>query len=452
MIELTSIGEYYHVSAENAGSASKWEEGPLRKGLYQGKRNLSLVKFDQEEINQANPDDRLIAAELVIPRDISYGDGPVSLSVAPVIGLGALPTGYVSREACVNLATRPAHHIVTVSGAECVIKLPTWVTIDMWDGHNAFLIYHEEDETQDQYIRFLAGTKLRLYYLDDDGWRAPTWIRTVKSGDVISGPICSHYYDLVELRMAIVRRWTWLDQGGVVPEMVFGYYSDWAENIRDLQDCVTEMLEDEGEAAPAFTVPTDGTPPDAGIFNQLRGYVEGTGETILTSTGTLCATQQLMTQATPFNESALMRWEATDVRAGTSTEQRQITVQDGTTRTVTLFYGHAGGWLFDKSLLAGATSAKLRLTVTEAGGETSTHVRLYGIKVTARPEGTASYASVFDDTPAGEADCAVGEPAEIALTAQALQELRAQDGFGGLGISYSNNHLVAARDAALLIS
>lgn len=454
MIELTATGEWYHVSAESENSASKWVEGPLRKGLYQGKRNLSLVTFDRREMEQANPDDRLIAMELVLQRDTSYGDGSVTLTVAPVINLGALPSGYVSRGECMDLAERQVHHQLTVSGETCVIQLPTWVTIDWWDGHNSFLIYHEEDEKQDQYIRFLAGAKLRLYFLESDGWRPPTWIRPIMSGDVICDSTHSHYADLIELREAIKRRWEWVDGGGYVPDMTFGPYEFWPDNIQELQDCVRQMLEDEGADPVTMTVPTSGMMPCAALINELRAVLDGTGESVLPSTTSLCAQQQLVDSSARYNESQTMTWAATDVQAGKRSEQRKVYVYEQGEKTVTVYWAGAGGWLFDKTNMAGMSSAKLRLKVTTAGkDETQVRVVLYGIKVTQMPAGSQSYASVFDTTALGEADCIVGAQTEIQLSAYAVQQLREQDGgYGGIGIRYDNPYIVCSRSAELLMN
>ena len=456
MIELTATGEWYHVSAENEKSASKWVEGPLRKGLYQGKRNLSLVTFDPAQVAEAGA----IAAELVLQRDTSYGSGPVTLTVADVRNASVQTTEYVTRAQCLAMARRSAHHQVTVSGEECVIPLPAYYTLDMWDGRNSYMIYHEQDEARDGYIRFLPGAKLRLYTYQADGWRNPVWIRDVKPGDVISDGsgqhdgIYSHYFDLVEVEHTIERRRRLMDgYDGYIPVLVFGRYSEWSERIRTMQGWVAEMYEDEGRDPPVFTVPVDGCMPDAAIFTQLRGYVSGEGGSVLHSTGTIRAYQHLNSLTDAFNEQTSMTWTAEPPAAGLSTWQEMVYPYGRDPVVVTMYRRDVGGWTFDKSTLSGATTMKVKVTVTEAGEEeTKVNVTLYGIWEGTPAEGRAAYATVFDQTPIGRGEAIVGQPVEIQLSDDAVRLLREQNGYGGIGIRYDNPYIVCSRSAELLVN
>lgn len=459
MIELTATGEWYHVSAERETSASKWVEGPLRKGLYQGKRNLSLVKFDKQEILNATtgewPDNTIVGAELVLQRDTAYGSGPVTLCVAPADDV-AISTNYVTRADCMNLAHREKHHIGSISGEAASVLLPvgTVIMLNYDNPISTFVIYHENDEAADSYVRFLAGAKLRLYVGRDD-WHGPVWTRAVQAGDIICDGIRSHWNDMQEIWQAAYWRWTVLDrQNDWLTPPSLPRFALWPANIRTLQSHISRIYEAEGKDAPVFTTCADGMYPKAELINELSGYLDESAAAVLPSTTSLCAQQQLVDSSARYNESTLMTWAATDVQAGKYTEQRKVYVYEQGEKTVTVYWSGAGGWLFDKTNMAGMSSAKLRLKVTAASkDETQVRVVLYGIKVTQMPAGSQSYASVFDTTALGEADCIVGTQAEIQLSAYAVQQLREQDGgYGGIGIRYDNPYIECSRSAELLVN
>lgn len=457
MTDITASGSWYHVSGEGDGSASKWMEGEPRKGLYAGRRNISLIMFDRAAILEAVEGKTLTGAELVMGRDTSYGESLVTLTMAPA-SITGVPSGYVSRAECLNLAERTLHHILSTSGAEAALKIAASTVMGLQEGrYNAFLLYHERDENADSYVRFLSGAKLRLYF-STEGWRAPVWTRVITEGMQISSDIYSHVADIRELVWAINQRRMIRDEAQdeweIPSGLTVGDYADWADIMEELQGVVTDMVTGlEAGAAPTFTAVTEGMAPDAAVLNELRNTVAGTDEHSVPSDNTLWATQGVTNKAAAYNESMSLSWTATDVKAGYYTEQMVVYDGDGVRRTVTVCRRAAAGWLFDKSSLQGISAAKLQLTVTAAGGQGSVPVTLYGIKVSQVPEQQASYASVFDSTVLGEGTCVAGETSEIQLSGYAAEQLRAAgSGYWGVGIRYDNEYVECARNAVLLVS
>lgn len=460
--ELTAAGTWFHVSGESETSASQWVEGSPRKGLYTGKRNMSLIVFDRTQLAEAVSGKTVTGAELLLTRDISYGSSMVTLTMAPA-NREAPPTGYKNRKQCLELADLTRHHLANTEGQAVAIPIAGATVQLLQEGEgNAFILYHSEDEEADAYIKFTGDVKLKLYLSDGTGdWRMPVWTRNINAGTIISDETHSHVRDLQEILWAInvrhmIKRLDKTDPyvpHAIDPSLTVGLYSDWAGVIEDLQDAAADMLEDEGRQAGSieWTTLTAGMMPNAAIIEELRHAVSGEGEEqILAATDTVKYTINGQSTEPEMDETEAVTWLAGyDFEVG----RWSVSTRPAAGVTVTLHYLGMGGWLFGDQISTSIGSAKLRLTVKAAkrAQDGKVHIILYGIKISQAPDQAASYDSIFDSTVIGEADCVVGEASEIELTAQGVQMLNNGD-IHGAGVGYGNDECTLSKSASLLLN
>lgn len=468
MKDVNALSTWYHVTPGNPKSVTKWAQGPLRKGVYSGQHNMSLLLFDPTD-EAFNGD--VSGMALILTRDVSYGDGPVTLTIAPA-KMDEVPTRYISREDAEKLAFRENHHVTSISGQQVVIPLPLAMLPRIVDDQcNAILIYTSEDEQADTYTRFIAGAVLRVYNMDEDGLRDPVWTRSVTSGGVISDETHSHVWDILELifeynmRQGVLEdptgtspigiskvdgRWTITD----TPALVIGDFSDWGDVMTRLQTKTTALLTAEGRDPATITwqTVTAGMAPSAAVFMEIRNRLGagGDGDGVQPD-GTMLVQIQGDTRQ-EINPAASLTWEAPEeISAGywKTSEKRTILLPGGPQiQTITTHHSACGGWAFTG--LSDIESAKLQLTVNKAD-DSSVLIRLYGLQVAEKPAAPTPYRTVFGDTVLGDATVNVGETAEIPLTAEAVGLLKAGT-VKGLGISYTNDYVVVAAGAALLVT
>lgn len=469
MKDVNAISTWYHVTPANPKSVTKWAQGPLRKGVYSGQHNMSLLLFDPTD--EAFDQTEVSGMALILTRDVSYGDGPVTLTIAPA-KLDEVPTRYISREDAEKLAFRENHHVTSISGQQAVIPLPLAMLPRIVDDKcNAILIYTSEDEQADTYTRFIEGAVMRVYTMDEDGLRDPVWTRSVTSGGVISDETHSHVWDILELifeynlRQGALEdptgtspigiskvdgRWTITD----APALTIGDFSDWGDVMARLQTKVTALLTAEGRDPDTITwwSVTPGMAPSAAVFMEIRNRLGagGDGDGELPSTTLLAQIQGDTRQE--IDPAASLRWEdPEEITAGywKTSEKRTIVLPGGPQiQTITTHHSACGGWVFTG--LSDIESAKLQLTANKAD-DSSVRIRLYGLTVEEKPAAPTPYRTVYGDTVLGDATVNVGETAEIPLTAEAVGLLKAGT-IKGLGISYTNDYVVVAAGAALLVT
>lgn len=455
-VDIEARGSWFHLSNAKNDSKSKWYEGAPRKGLRDGQENISMILFDGEAIRAALTDSEtgdpipLQGAELLMDRDTAYGETAVTVTIAPA-KVTVLPEEHVSRAESLRLADRRLHHAQSVSGAQAVLRLPGATLTALADGEaDAILIYHEEDESADTYVKFTGKPILRLYTGE---LVPPVWTRNIVKGTVISGDIYSHQADLRELLYYInLRR----NADGLSPigTLSIGPYAAWPDVISAMQDAIDDIIQAEQGEAVTWTAPTAGM-PQAAVIAELRERLKlaGGDDVLAEAAATMYATQAWGTNSTQreYDKSLPMTW-VEGVRAGTQVQSYQWS-SGGHSGSTGVSIVACGGWLFG-SLPAGTRKAKLKVTLLSKkdSGE-STRVTLLGIKVSERPAEQMSFSEVFDETVLGYADCAVGVESEIALTADAVQRLMSGNLHGiGMGpeggvVTYSETaRLVADND------
>ena len=455
-VDIEARGSWFHLSNAKNDSKSKWYEGAPRKGLRDGQENISMILFDGEAIRAALTDSEtsdqipLQGAELLMDRDTAYGETAVTVTIAPA-KVTVLPEEHVSRAESLRLADRRLHHAQSVSGAQAVLRLPGATLTALADGEaDAILIYHEEDESADTYVKFTGKPILRLYTGE---LVPPVWTRNIVKGTVISGDIYSHQADLREMVYYINLRRT-ADGLPPIGTLSIGPYADWPNVISAMQDAIDEIIQAEQGEAVTWTAPTAGM-PQAAVIAELRERLKlaGGDDVLAEATATMYAAQAWGTNSTQreYDKSLAMTW-VEGVSAGTNVQSTHWS-SGSHSGNVGLIFATCGGWLFG-SLPAGTRKAKLIVTLLSKkdSGET-TRVTLLGIKVSERPAEQMSFSEVFDETVLGYADCAVGVESEIALTADAVQRLMSGNLHGiGMGpeggvVTYSETaRLVADND------
>ena len=455
-VDIEARGSWFHLSNAKNDSKSKWYEGAPRKGLRDGQENISMILFDGEAIRAALTDSEtsdqipLQGAELLMDRDTAYGETAVTVTIAPAKAT-LPPQDYVSRAESLRLADRRLHHAQSVSGAQAVLRLPGATLTALADGEaDAILIYHEEDESADTYVKFTGKPILRLYTGE---LVPPVWTRNIVKGTVISGDIYSHQADLREMVYYINLRRT-ADGLPPIGTLSIGPYADWPNVISAMQDAIDEIIQAEQGEAVTWTAPTAGM-PQAAVIAELRERLKlaGGDDVLAEATATMYAAQAWGTNSTQreYDKSLAMTW-VEGVSAGTNVQSTHWS-SGSHSGNVGLIFATCGGWLFG-SLPAGTRKAKLIVTLLSKkdSGET-TRVTLLGIKVSERPAEQMSFSEVFDETVLGYADCAVGVESEIALTADAVQRLMSGNLHGiGMGpeggvVTYSETaRLVADND------
>ena len=455
--DIEASGSWYHLSAAKGDSASKWTEGSPRKGLLGSQENVSAILFDAAAIRTALTDADtgdpipLQGAELILSRDTAYGESAATVTAAPA-KIAILPDGYVSRAECLALCERPLHHAQRVSGAEAVLNLAGATMMALADGSaDAVMLYHEEDEPADTYVKFSGTPVLRLY---TDDLREPVWTRHIAQGNVISSSIYSHQADLREMVYYInLRR-----AADGLPDMAdisgqIGGFAYWAAVIRAMQSAVSEMLNEEG--AEAITWLTPGDWPEAAVIAQLREALQltATGTTLATAAETLTAAQGWDTNMTKsaFDKSEAMTWRE-GVQGGLHTEGHSWISPDGQhSGSVGVYVATCGGWIFSGlNATPGVRTVGLKFTVIshEGTGET-VRVTLLGIKAEHRPGSATAYNDVFDETVLGYADCAAGVESEITLTDEAWNRLAGHELYG-IGIGIEGTLIVCSQTASLV--
>lgn len=448
-ITIESTAVWVHVSS-GANGMARWTRGAARKGNRDGKTNLSAVLFPLSEITAAVNGKHLIGAELVFRRDAAYGTAAVGVCAAPA-QIDTIGEVYMSRDQCLALAVRNLHKCHTVSGDTAVFSIPGATLREMAAGNvNAFLLYQESDGTG-AYLR-MSDTARLLMYVAADGdrtaWMTPVWTRTVSAGDVISDAVRSHVADLNEILwyVNIRRRLNGLTE---LPDMEFGAFADWADQIGALQAGEDGFLEAEGRLQPGdhydWIEPDAEDMPQAAAVEQLKTVLRGGDETQANSRG-FTAMQILYSLTENYDTTRQMTWETPEtVKAGKLRSQRTGYTPDGA-RTVTLWETYACGWLFG-AVPEEATVGDVEIAV-KASDVQQPRITLYGL-IAADVPGTAAYQAVFGGTVIGEGDCPVGEATRIRLTAQGLNAIRAGT-LTGAGIRYDNQYVEIAGGAALI--
>lgn len=453
-VDIEARGSWFHLSNAKNDSKSKWYEGAPRKGLRDGQENISMILFDGEAIRAALTENGsaipLQGAELIMSRDTAYGEAAVTVTIAPA-KVTVLPEEHVSRAESLRLADRRLHHAQSVSGAQAVLRLPGATLTALADGEaDAILIYHEEDESADTYVKFTGKPILRLYTGE---LVPPVWTRNIVKGTVISSEIYSHQADLRELLYYInLRR----NADGLSPigTLNIGPYAEWPNVISAMQQAINGIIQAEQGEAVTWTEPTAGM-PQAAVIAELRDRLKlaGGDDVLAEAEATMYATQAWGTNSTQreYDKSLPMTW-VEGVSAGTNVQSTHWS-SGGHSGSTGVSIANCGGWLFG-SLPAGTRKAKLKVTLLSKkdSGET-TRVTLLGIKVSERPAEQMNFSEVFDETVLGYADCAVGVESEIALTADAVQRLMSGNLHGiGMGpeggvVTYSETaRLVADND------
>jgi len=444
-IESTAV--WVHIGSGIGAGMARWARGAARKGNRDGKRALSAVLFDGEEISNAIGENRLISAELALRRDAAYGDGAVSVCVAPA-KIGSMGETYMSREQCLALAMRQLHKCHITQGTEVIFPIPGATLIEIGRGNvNAFLLYQEEDGAPG-YCRMSDRATLLLHVAadgDTTAWGAPVWTRTVSAGDVISDEIRSHTADLRELEFYINQRLRLHGLAEMSPGS-YGAFASWAADVRALQQAANRFLDVE-ERTVEWTEPTAGGLPSAGIIEELRGVLRGQEEGTTAVSGR--TTTQILTSATAaYSLTHRDRWTAQDtLKAGRYKTSRQWWDQ-GQPRTTTVWETSVCCWVFGQTVPQEAVSAEVEIAL-KASEAARPHITLYGVIAAQDPE-TAAYNEVFGTMAIGEADVDVGSVARIRLTAQALNALRGGQ-ITGAGIRYDSPYVEVAGQAQLIL-
>ena len=456
---ITSSGVIYHVSSGSGDSASKWIEGAARKGVYDGKMNVSALMFPADQIAEALKGVTLLGAEVILRRDSGYGVGAAQISVAPLL-MNAAPSGYQSRGQIIEQAMRKLHWSVTTEGTTVKIPIPGATLMELKGGSvNAFLLYAEEDGT-DSYARMSTEAVLRLNTTvkaeggtETMDWQTPEYTRTLAAGDLISSEIYSHVSDLREFQyyLNIRRRLDGLDE---IPDVGttydLGAYADWATIIQTLQAAMDDVIRAENREPHQWIAVTDGQMPSAAAVDELRAILRGDDETRVECEEGLTAEQTVNKSGKGMSETPMPWTKGATVKAGRVKSQETAYV-GGVERTVTVWKLNCGAWIFSRDETLALTSGSVELTVTETENDEVAHIALRGIKISEAPTGQLTYSDVFDATVVGEADCAPGETVKIPINTEGLALFNDRR-IHGVGISYTNQRVVCKRSAALLIN
>lgn len=441
---VNSSSIWYHISSASGDSAARWTKGAARKGTQEGKKNLSVILFDQAAIGTAIGNDALVSAELILRRDTAYGEDAVTLSVAPA-QISSILEEYVSRTQALEMAMRPLHRNYTIEGETVTLPIPGGMLREIKSGNvNAFVLYQEQD-AGDGYCKMSTDAVLKMMVGNET--IRHVWTRDIGAGDVISSDIYSHINDLRELEYYINLHRTLqtpaLDPIDIGGTETVGSFAEWADVIGELQTGAAGYMSE----APAWTEPTEGEMPRADLIKELRGAMDGTASGVLTASA-FSAMQTTSTGTGSFSKTRQMTWGDSGAPAKAGMYKRSMQAQ-GAPGAVTVYDMYSTGWIFAIGETPGANGAEFGLTVKKSASA-KPRVALYGIKVSAQPE-SASYSVVFDDTKIGEADCAVGSQTIITLNAAGISKIN--DGsIHGIGIRYDNSYIEIDKEAELTLS
>ena len=434
--DVLSKGIWYHSTSASGDSAARWTQGAARKGVYDGKLTLSTVIFDANQIAQAIGDSQLIGAELILIRDTGFGENAVTVCVAPM-KLSEPTDRYMKRSECIALSHRKLHKCYSIEGATATFEIPGAQLMELISGEaNAFLIYQDEDGS-DSYCRLSDTATLRLHTGSE--WMAPVWLRTLSTGDVISGPGRSHIADLRELEFYINRRRVYdnLEPMADIGDGVdLGALSDWPAVILKLQAGVDGIVAAEGRSAHTWIVPADGL-PQAAVIEELKTIMNGEEENSYPSNNSYYTVDKRNRADDAFRTDASLNWYAGKAMAGLDRTQKSMEDQ-GHSFTITSYDHYVCCWPLTWNAGQTINSAAVRIKPVKCSGKDKVHVVLRGLKTSRIPTGqfeTAKYTDIFDDTVFGEADCPVGEETRIPITAAGLRKLNAGTDHG-VGVRY----------------